>query len=282
MNSVAMRRLVEECISEVLQEGKYSSLAMAGLLGLAALKGCNATKHGAQCADTKPTTHLQNDPSKELPSEKDMDSWDLAGKYTDRNVNLAKKLKPAVDRYFGPDSVKEMIKECVINTLREDLEDSADEIGSEQHGRYAQQASATKIDPSDYGINQEGYDPQSNAGPNPAATQGSQDNPYPAWNAEMQRMEEEEDPQTASGLSLRDELAGEISDNYKMIYGSRPRFINFQEAPIEELQAMAKRLRDELNQEFEQEKEDEKQHQVATKKATTRKPWTVGDITGLK
>lgn len=37
----------------------------------------------------------------------------------------------------------------------------------------------------------EGFDPTS-AGPNPEATEGTQYNPYPQWNAEMRKMEENE------------------------------------------------------------------------------------------
>jgi len=44
----------------------------------------------------------------------------------------------------------------------------------------------------------EGFDPTS-AGPNPEATEGTQNNPYPQWNAEMRKMEEETPTRTEQG-----------------------------------------------------------------------------------
>lgn len=53
---------------------------------------------------------------------------------------------------------KTFIKECVIEVLVENLS--------------------------------EGFDPQSNAGPNPAASEGTQENPYERWNSAMRKLEE--------------------------------------------------------------------------------------------
>jgi hypothetical protein len=45
-------------------------------------------------------------PNEPLPSEKGMSPWDLAGKYTARNVDLTQKLQPFVKRYLPPVSSK--------------------------------------------------------------------------------------------------------------------------------------------------------------------------------
>ena len=140
-----------------LQEGKLSSLAMAGLLGIGAVK---SFPH-ASTQDTKPKVQMA-DPSKELPSEKDMDSWDLAAKYSANKEKTAKTLKPMVDKYFGQNALREMVKEGVVNVLKESLS--------------------------------EGFDPQSNAGPNATVNDPGF---YARMNAQMQKMEEDkgkEDP----------------------------------------------------------------------------------------
>lgn len=374
-------KYINEVLDEELKEGKYSSLAMAGLLGLAAVKGVGCSNY------TTPQVSNNSDiqQQQELPSEKSMDAWDLAGKYSDRNTNLAKKLEPVVNRHFGPNAVKEMIKECVIDVLKED-------VGTEQHGRYAQQAGGMNISPSinedsdatdvavkikrniypqlevmgfknlgdkfsdgDYmelylsgfvtivvmvdvahatvnleryydnerldnqykldkhipipvpysdefvvsilkaasrlkkaaygdeslmggmedDIPMEGFDPQSNAGPNPG---GTHDNPYPAWNAEMQRMEESDEADDP----YRDDLSNEISDTYKELYGMRPRGIAFDTVPIEQLKSILKDLRQDLQIQWDREAEDERRHGAAIQKAMTPQKWTVGDITDLE
>ena len=76
------KAFLKQCISEVLveptDEGKYSSLAMAALLGVGAMK---AAPHALQRHDDdrRPAIHMP-DCTKELPSEKDSDAWDLASK----------------------------------------------------------------------------------------------------------------------------------------------------------------------------------------------------------
>lgn len=124
-------------------------------------------------------------------------------------------------------NIQKIIKECVIEVLKENLvEDPKDALYVEYHsqrkgeepfmlgdrkfeyvnGKYPD----GKIDIAVYVFAgdlcygykafremmnlKEGFDPQSNAGPNPEATEGqSQDNPYAAWNNKMRQMEENHD-----------------------------------------------------------------------------------------
>lgn len=164
------KSFLKTCIAEVLveqptKEGKYSSLAMAGLLGLGALKvGTNLSKHSPD-VDKKPRIHMA-DPSKELPSEKDMDAWDLANKYSTNMTKFVKEciaeviVEPNLRKkkvYGNPKRLQtaHLIKECIIEVLKEDLLSEA-------------------------------FDPQSQ-GPNIP-----QENPYPEMNAKMARLEEEQ------------------------------------------------------------------------------------------
>lgn len=140
-----------------LQEGKLSSLAMAGLLSMGATKALPHTS--MQDSDAKPKIQMA-DPSKELPSEKDMDAWDLADKYSANKEKTFKALRPMTDKYFGGNAMREMVKEGVVNVLEESLS--------------------------------EGFDPQSQAGPNATVNDPGF---YANMNAQMQKMEEgEEDP----------------------------------------------------------------------------------------
>lgn len=138
-----------------LDEGKYASLALAGLLGLAGVKAIPQTPVPTQ--SNRPRIHMP-DPTKELPSEEDMDSWDLADKYSASKERTAKALEPMVKKYFGKTSMKEVVKECVVSVLKERL--------------------------------MEGFDPQSSGGPNATVNDPSF---YDRMNSKMQKMEEEGD-----------------------------------------------------------------------------------------
>ena len=111
MNSKAF---LKQCIAEVLveptDEGKLASLAMAGLLGVGAMKAAQHTSHH-DSNDAKPRIHMA-DPTKELPSEKDMDSWDLASKYSTNKEKTAKGLQPMM-------KMTKFIKECIAEVIVE-------------------------------------------------------------------------------------------------------------------------------------------------------------------
>jgi hypothetical protein len=96
------------------------------------------------------------------------------------------------------ENIKKLVKECVEETLKENL------LEHDQHGRYAQEAGAGPFDPRTFGVNKEGFDPTS-MGPNPAATEGTQTNPYEEWNEKMARMEEVENP-THNKVPLEEKL----------------------------------------------------------------------------
>ena len=156
--------LIKHCIAEVIvepsleKEGKYSSLALAALLtgaGGASFKPAHAA---AERDAAKAAVVQKIEPQKELPDEKDMGGFELAAKYSDNMDDVAKKLKGARDHYFGPYSIKEIIKECTVEVLKEGI--------------------LTK------GV-KEALDPSSQ-GPNIP-----QENPYQAWNAKMAKLEEE-------------------------------------------------------------------------------------------
>jgi len=49
---------------------------------------------------TRPIQINMPDPNQPLPSEKNMNSWDLAQKYSDRNANVAQRLQPIVKKYL--------------------------------------------------------------------------------------------------------------------------------------------------------------------------------------
>jgi hypothetical protein len=116
MKSLKLKDIVDEIIQEELEkqnEVNWKGLAAAGMIGFAGLhpagqqvlakvkQSWNQAVQNKQAMNQQAAqqTHFQN-PNEELPSEKDMGGWDLANKYTNRNVSLAQKLKPAVDSYM--------------------------------------------------------------------------------------------------------------------------------------------------------------------------------------
>ena len=56
-------------------------------------------------------------------------------------------------------------------------------------------------------------------------------------------------------MKLRENLIGEISDTYKMIWGIRPRFYNFAEMSLVELWAVARELWEDLDLHMEEDEE---------------------------
>lgn len=90
-----LKSLIREIIKEThgqineeeTNEGKLRNLAAAGLVSWAALHPAQtkqALRQAQQLAQQAMTPrHISvNDPNQELPSEKDMSSWDLAAKYS--------------------------------------------------------------------------------------------------------------------------------------------------------------------------------------------------------
>ena len=179
MNPKQLKSLVKTCIAEVVveptDEGKYSSLAMAGLLGLAALKSApHATSHHD---DQKPSIHHMADPNKELPSEKDMDSWDLADKYSTNREKVARGLNPMM-------KMTNFVKECIAEVIVEPDLRKKKIYGNPRRLKTTQLVKECIVEVLKENLLSEAFDPSSQ-GPNMA-----QENPYPEWNAKMRMMEE--------------------------------------------------------------------------------------------
>jgi len=139
----------------------------------------------------------------------------LAQKYTDRNTNLAKKLKPVTDKVFGSNDVKEMIKEEVVNILKKDLlrecmNPSCERVCHNCKTRFSGTMVCPKcgLDHTQFQV-REGFDPQSQAGPNITVNEPGF---YDRMNAQMQRMEEGEEDSVAS--YERGYKDGEFSKKY--------------------------------------------------------------------
>ena len=174
-----LKSFVKQCIAEVVveptDEGKYSSLAMAGLLGIGALKaGANLSKHSSD-VDKGPRTHMA-DPSKELPSEKDMDSWDLASKYSANKEKVAKGLNPLM-------KMTKFVKECIAEVIVEPPLRKTKVHGNPRRLQTRRLVKECIVEVLKKNLLSEGFDPLSQ-GPNMA-----QENPYPAMNNKMRMME---------------------------------------------------------------------------------------------
>jgi predicted transcriptional regulator len=81
-------------------------------------------------------------------------------------------------------------------------------------------------------------------------------------------------------LSRKEQLACMISDDYKSLYGFRPRH-NFLEWTEEELEQYHKSIVDDLMAEIERERQEEERHQKAIENAMKPKTWTIGDVLGM-
>ncbi|HOT88049.1 MAG TPA: hypothetical protein PLC59_00445 [Bacteroidales bacterium] len=148
MKNKKLNSFIRRCIAEVLiepepiEEGKYSSLALAGLLGLAAAK--SIPHNSPSNIDTKkPKIHMA-DPTKELPSEKGMGSWELAKKLCDKNKGmgsweLAKKLCDKNENVAkNLVKLKENIKNDhkITNNERRDINKKFVNLGLDGNGRF--------------------------------------------------------------------------------------------------------------------------------------------------
>jgi hypothetical protein len=116
-----LKSLIKEIVREVSKDDvdeNWKGLAAAGLMGYAALHNPTGQQYmgrakqaWTQAVQRKQAMNQQatqqrqfQNPTQELPSEKGMNSWDLADKYTNRNVSLAQKLKPATNAWLKEDN----------------------------------------------------------------------------------------------------------------------------------------------------------------------------------
>lgn len=79
-------------------------------------------------------------------------------------------------------------------------------------------------------------------------------------------------------LTRKQELIGMISDDYKVLYGVRPRFRNFDETTEAELEAWHAEICESIREQMAYERAEELAHQQAVAEAMTRKPWTIGEL----
>jgi len=175
-----LKSFLKQCIAEVIveptEEGKLTSLAMAGLLGLGAYHAFpRADKHGVE---PKPKTHFP-DPSKELPSEKGMDAWDLVDKYSTNKERTAKGLQPMM-------KMTKFIKECIAEVIIEPVPRKIKVYGNPRRLQAAHLIKECVMEVLKENLLTEAFDPTSQ-GPNMP-----QENPYPEMNAKMARLEEEQ------------------------------------------------------------------------------------------
>ena len=78
-------------------------------------------------------------------------------------------------------------------------------------------------------------------------------------------------------LTRRQQLISMISDDYKSLYGFRPRE-DWSRWSDEELEGYHQSLVKDLQEELEQEKQDEEMHQEVTRRVMGHQPWTLGDL----
>jgi hypothetical protein len=81
-------------------------------------------------------------------------------------------------------------------------------------------------------------------------------------------------------LSRKQQLIVLISDTYKDLHGSRPRYIPFHEWSEESLENYLRGLERDLNVELRREEEEEAMHQEICKRVMGKQPWSIGDIIG--
>jgi hypothetical protein len=78
-------------------------------------------------------------------------------------------------------------------------------------------------------------------------------------------------------LPLREQLLAMISDNYKDLYGMRPRH-DVSHLTDSQLQEWNDRLVEDIDREYNQKIDDERLHQKAVAEVMNRKEWTIGDV----
>jgi DNA-directed RNA polymerase subunit RPC12/RpoP len=174
-----LKSFVKTCIAEVVveptDEGKLASLAMAGLLGFGALKAAHHTPHHGS-SDAKPKIHMA-DPTKELPGEEHMDSWDLADKYSTNKEKVATGLRPMM-------KMTKFVKECIAEVIIEPIPRKIKVYGNPRRLQTARLVKECIMEVLKENLLSENLDPQSQ-GPNIP-----KENPYPEMNNKMRMMEE--------------------------------------------------------------------------------------------
>ena len=98
-------------LQEGIEEGgKLKALAAAGLIGYAglhtpfgqqALAKAGQTPMAQKISQSMKPVRVSN-PNEPLPDEKNMNAWDLANKYVNRNADVEKKTAPFVKKYLPP------------------------------------------------------------------------------------------------------------------------------------------------------------------------------------
>jgi transcription elongation factor Elf1 len=171
-----VKRCVAEVVVEPTDEGKLTSLAMAGLLGVGAMKAAHHMPSHSD--DPKPAIHHIANPNEELPSEKDMDSWNLAGKYSANKEKVAKGLNPLM-------KMTNFVKECIAEVIIEPIPRKMKVYGNPRRLQASHLIKECIMEVLKDNLLSEGFDPQSQ-GPNMP-----QENPYPEMNNKMRMMEAE-------------------------------------------------------------------------------------------
>jgi hypothetical protein len=78
-------------------------------------------------------------------------------------------------------------------------------------------------------------------------------------------------------MTEREQLLCMISDDYKTLYGFRPRNIR-EDITVEELRAWHSEICESIKREMEYEQAEETAHEEAMAAAFVKKPWTIGEI----
>ena len=81
-------------------------------------------------------------------------------------------------------------------------------------------------------------------------------------------------------LPLREQLLSMISDDYKSLYGFRPRG-DFSHMTDEDLQQWHREICEDIRREMEREEQEKLATKKAEQEAMTRKEWTLGELVGL-
>jgi hypothetical protein len=95
---------------ELTESGKLKALAAAGLIGYAGLHTPFGQQALAKAGQTPMAQKISqamkpvsvSNPNEPLPDEKNMNAWDLANKYVNRNAYVEKKTAPFVKKYLPP------------------------------------------------------------------------------------------------------------------------------------------------------------------------------------
>jgi len=81
-------------------------------------------------------------------------------------------------------------------------------------------------------------------------------------------------------LTEKEQLLCVISDDYKTLYGFRPRNIR-EDITVEELREWHAEICESIKREMEYEQAEEAAHEAAMASAFVKKPWTIGEILRL-